>query len=74
MEETNFGWAIKKLKEGVKVCRMGWNGPGQYLQLQNTVTGGEMTLPYIWINTVQGDRIPWLASQSDMLATDWAEC
>lgn len=74
MEETNFGWALEKLKAGLKVCRMGWNGPGQYLYLQNTKTDSDMTLPYIYITTVQGDRVPWLASQSDMLATDWAEC
>jgi hypothetical protein len=32
-----------------------------------------MTLPYIFIHTVQGDRVPWLASQTDILATDWEE-
>jgi hypothetical protein len=30
-----------------------------------------MTLPYIYMKTVQGDFVPWLASQTDMLATDW---
>lgn len=30
-----------------------------------------MTLPYIFITTVQGDRVPWLASQTDLLAEDW---
>jgi hypothetical protein len=27
--------------------------------------------PYIMIRTAQGDFVPWLASQSDMLAEDW---
>ena len=30
-----------------------------------------MTLPYIFISTVRGELVPWLASQTDMLAEDW---
>jgi hypothetical protein len=30
-----------------------------------------MTQPYVYIHTVQGDRIPWLCSQADLLAIDW---
>lgn len=30
-----------------------------------------MTLPYIYMRTVQGDLVPWLASQTDLLANDW---
>lgn len=30
-----------------------------------------MNLPFIAIITVQGDIIPWFASQADMLAGDW---
>jgi len=29
------------------------------------------TLPYIYMITVTGDRIPWLASQTDLFAEDW---
>lgn len=32
--QFNFGEAIAKLKEGKKVCRVGWNGKGMYLALQ----------------------------------------
>jgi len=28
MEQTDFGWAIRRLKEGLKVARKGWNGKG----------------------------------------------
>lgn len=28
-------------------------------------------LPYIMMRTAQGDFVPWLASQTDVLATDW---
>ena len=32
-----------------------------------------MTQDYIYIRTVQGILVPWLASQTDMLAEDWVE-
>lgn len=28
-------------------------------------------LPYIMMRTAQGDFVPWLASQTDILADDW---
>ena len=67
----DFGAAIQNLKAGNKVTRKGWNGPGQFLTLQVRDEHSKMTLSYIYITTVQGDRVPWLASQTDMLADDW---
>ncbi len=66
-----FGQAIQALQEGGRVERTGWNGRGQYLELQKPDKHSKMTLPYIFIRTVQGDLVPWLASQTDMLAGDW---
>lgn len=68
----NFGQAIEAVKQGKKVQRSGWNGKGQYLELQRPDSMSKMTLPYIYITTVQGDRVPWLASQTDMLSEDWS--
>lgn len=68
----DFGTALKNLKAGNKVTRAGWNGPGQCLELQVPDVNSKMTLPYIYIKTVQGDLVPWLASQTDMLAEDWS--
>ena len=28
-------------------------------------------LPYLMMSTAQGDFVPWLASQTDILAEDW---
>lgn len=67
----DFGEAIRDLKAGGSVERMGWNGRGMHLALQVPDANSKMTLPYIYIKTVQGDLIPWLASQADMLADDW---
>ena len=66
-----IGTAVKEMQNGERVTRLGWNGPGQYLELQVPDTMSKMTLPYIYIRTVQGDLVPWLASQTDILATDW---
>lgn len=67
----DFGWALEHLKHGNKVAREGWNGKGQSLELQVPDEHSKMTLPYIFINTVDGNRVPWLASQTDLLSEDW---
>ena len=67
----NFGQALDALRNNQAVQRSGWNGKGQYLKLQVPDAHSKMTLPYIYITTVQGDRVPWLASQTDILASDW---
>jgi hypothetical protein len=71
MEEHDFGWALKILKAGGKVCRAGWNGKGMWIGLNRP--DAEMTLPYLYMKTVQGDFVPWLASQTDMIASDWEQ-
>ena len=67
----NFGDAIQALKRGERVCRAGWNGKGMWLALQRPDAHSKMTLPYIYMRTAQGDLVPWLASQTDLLAEDW---
>ncbi|CAI0903197.1 Protein of uncharacterised function (DUF2829) [Serratia quinivorans] len=72
-----FGEAIKVLQSGKKVARAGWNGKGLWLELQVPDSHSKMTLPYIYMSypgdakTTPGARVPWLASQTDMLADDW---
>ena len=74
---TNFGGAIFALKQGKKVARFGWNGKGMWLTY---IDGGESdlkdgskfkALPYIAMKTVGDELVPWLASQTDVLAEDW---
>ena len=74
----DFGTALVELKRGNKVARSGWNGVGLWLELQTPDANSKMTLPYIYINypkdakTTPGAKVPWLASQTDMLAEDWS--
>ena len=67
----NFGSALEALKSGAQVYRLGWNGKRMWLQLQRPDEHSKMTLPYIYMYTAQGDLVPWLASQTDLLAEDW---
>lgn len=72
MGPSTFGDALEYLKQGHKLTRRGWNGKDMYIMLQRPTERSKMTLPYIYMKTVQGDLVPRLASQTDMLAEDWA--
>lgn len=73
----DFGLALHVLKSGERVGRQGWNGKGLWLELQVPDEHSKMTLPYIFMSypkdaqNTPGARVPWLASQTDMLAEDW---
>jgi len=71
ISELTFGLAIEAMKRGLRVARKGWNGKGMWLELQRPDEHSKMSLPYIYMSTVTGDLVPWLASQTDMLAEDW---
>ena len=76
-----FGEAIEAMKAGKKVARAGWNGKGMWLglvkdtwainfEVDNDIQKFE-NHPYIVMKTVDEKIVPWLASQTDMLAEDW---
>lgn len=79
----DFGEALKLLKGGKSVSRKGWNGKGLFITLQVPDENSKMTRPYIYITTPVGStnqfgqsndheqRVPWLASQTDLMSEDW---
>ena len=67
----DFGAALAHLRSGEQVARTGWNGRGMWIALQAPGQNSKMTLSYIYMRTAQGDLVPWLASQTDILAQDW---
>lgn len=69
----DFGQALAALRAGRRVTRDGWNGPGQYVALQVPDEHSKMRKPYLYIAPVDGEFVPWLASQTDLLAEDWRE-
>jgi hypothetical protein len=74
----NFGEALELLNEGRRVARSGWNGKGMWLELVFGATfgpgAGQAPIrlePFIVMKTAQETFVPWLASQTDVLAADW---
>lgn len=80
----NFGDAIAALKDGKRVARAGWNGKGMWLllipaeqwdgwtaQTMGNVSSTLTRLPWIGMKTAGNEFVPWLASQTDVLAEDW---
>ena len=80
----SFGLAIEALKLGKRVARAGWNGKGMWLALAGaeshwraSIAGEGMPQdwqgysPFIAMYTAENLLVPWLASQTDMLADDW---
>ena len=78
----SFGDALKALKAGQRVARTGWNGKGMWLWIPEAldefctkvfVCGDDAfeTAPWIGMKTADNKFVPWLASQTDVLAEDW---
>ena len=70
-----FGLALEALQQGKRVSRAGWNGVGLWLEY---LPASGVDLAYIRMSYPvhskaypEGARVPWLASQTDILATDW---
>jgi len=73
----NFSKALEALKNGHKIARFGWNGKGMWLYLIEA-SDYELkkdipfdSLAWIGMKTADNKFVPWLASQSDLLAEDW---
>ena len=85
MNNMNFGAAIEALKLGKRVARSGWNGKGMFLEMAQYTSANEAEkhphyhlhnipyegLPWIGMKTADSKFVPWLASQTDVLAEDW---
>ena len=67
-----IGWAVMQLRNGHWVCRKGWNGKNMWLKL---VKGKNMAQrnwqDFVAMYTTSNTYVPWLCSQSDLLANDW---
>ncbi|AMB48280.1 DUF2829 domain-containing protein [Methylobacterium sp. AMS5] len=66
-----IGEVVEAMQAGKRVARAGWNGKGMYLELQVPDAHSKMSLPYVFMFTACKNRVPWLCSQSDLLAQDW---
>lgn len=84
--QFGFGVAILALQAGKLVARSGWNGKNMFLyyvngsQFEVNRTPLNVIFPvgteinyraHIDMKTADGACVPWVASQSDILASDW---
>lgn len=67
----DFSQALAELKKGARVAREGWNGKGMYIEMQTPTDLSKMKKPYLYICCIDGEFVPWLASQTDLLTEDW---
>ena len=82
-KNMDFGQAIQRLKNGMRVQRENWNGKNQYIELATNISYknikgevinaehdaiGNKAIAFVGTSGVE---LGWLASQADMLAEDW---
>ncbi len=82
----DFSVALSRIKEGCCVRRSGWNGKGMYIFLVPgsaftvnrepllSILGKGTQVKYhshVDMKTATGEIVPWLCSQTDLLADDW---
>lgn len=68
-----FSEALDLCKSGAQIQRNGWNGKGLWVSIQKPDENSFMTLPYLYLSYPDGQRVPWLASQTDILSEDWEQ-
>jgi hypothetical protein len=85
MKDMDFGTALAVLQTGGWVGRSGWNGKGMYIFIvgregshdywtyTNGINDNLPLLPFIAMKTADDKVVPWLASQTDILASDWEQ-
>ncbi len=82
-DRMNFGEALTHMKGRRRVTRLGWNGKGMFLfrvqdgkwsvslPLEELSADDLPCVGFIAMKTSDNKIVPWLASQTDILADDW---
>lgn len=84
----DFAAVVRGLKAGKRYARGGWNGKGMFIFLVPgsrfsvnrepllSILGEGTEVDYhghVDMRTATGQIVPWLCSQTDLLAEDWSE-
>lgn len=72
MANLNFAYAIGAAMRGHRITRRGWNAAGQYVFRHFPDKRSELREAFMAIKNAQGVLVPWVPSQGDMAAQDWA--
>lgn len=77
----HFGQIVEALRElpyGTRFAREGWNGRHMWIRLVCAHDGEPSHVPrlpvrsYVEMKDAGGWLVPWVVSQTDLLADDWA--
>jgi hypothetical protein len=77
MQTYDFSLALKHLKQGESVTRLGWNNPHISVHLQTPTEKSKMTEPYLYMKKVNPNDFsdaklfPLDLSCESLLAEDW---
>jgi hypothetical protein len=70
--EFDFSGALKFLKAGQRMKRLGWSSPGMWIELYTPESKySPVTKPFFIMYTKTGDYAVWFPSICDLLADDW---
>lgn len=69
---AGFCEALNAALDGRRITRAGWNAGGQFVRSQHPDKGSMMTAPYLVLKNAQNGLVPWVPSQGDIFANDWA--
>jgi hypothetical protein len=67
-----FADALMAAMDGQRITRRGWNAANQYVSAQYPDKGSKMSAPYLFLKNAQNEMVPWVPSQGDLFAHDWA--
>ena len=75
----SFEQALHAVKNGANIQRHGWNGKGMWVfyvppetaQVPQKFGGCYPVQAFLMMKTADDTIVPWLISQSDVLANDW---
>lgn len=76
-EEMDIGAAVKWTRHGATVTREGWNGKSMWVAMMAAGTSDDEESGFgnfLYMKTAQNTLVPWVASQTDLLAQDWQVC
>ena len=55
-----------------RITRRGWNASGQYVVMQHPEKRSMLSTAYMVIKNSNNEFVPWVPSQGDLFARDWA--
>lgn len=65
----NFSTALENMKAGMRVGRPSW--VGAWVSVEYPASSSDMTVPYLYVKMIDGEKMPWTPDHEDLFAEDW---